>query len=1601
MKNHQNRNRSARKPALSTIGLAVITTLLASGAYASPEPSGTPFKTVQSDNYNDASINASIEGGSGSITSGGAQSGSTNTLDSNLLRASAIANTSSNSIDLSLTASSQGTDGVASYTNARNAGQVTSNVYDNNLSVELDGLGSNAVVNTANTGNAIGASSIANNAASSIAGQVPVAYSSGKAGSVQLNGAIDGYAANAASGSIALSTVQQTGGYAAASAGGNTIDTSIYASDASQVQGAVSVDNNTISSSVKGNSATSTADIRSGGASAFAGSAVIANQQAVSGALDVEGGFGFGAIGSNLHAETYGSAIAAGVFGNEASGATLNGSLSVKANSITSSVTGNETLGNGTAGNRILLSSDMAFAGSGGPVGNSQSVIEGMSSATVTADLVIGNSQSNTGTSLSSNTGYSTVIGQAEGLAQATLDVSGNSITSAAKGNAASSAISTGSAAAASFAGTAALASQQLNSGSSVSADTFFSIVGAQAGTYDNAGVADSAMSATGNRSAATAYGNESAQSLSLSANSLSTGNWPAVLTSTASDVDASVSALGAATVTNLQRNVNSTVSANNVFSVIGVEADTRGTAGQTLTSSSFAASGNTQEAVALGSGANNAIALNGNIVGAGAGISSLQTSDSISSVSAAVTGAAVAVNADTHVTDSTLAVTGNLQRAIGYGNSVANSLSVKAGSTSFSALDVEGYAPTSSVAFNANNGLQFASAQPTATAGYGIVNNQSAQASVSAAAVAGSNAMDMGLSAANLIVEGSLVRSSANNDANAFIGAAYGNDAANRMALDLGNVSAANASVGSVTNVQAMPNSQTVISAAATGGPAMQTFVEDSVVDSTISTSSNAIQALAYGNRATANQLSVKAGNIDGAGYYGMPSGSGFGFGGNFGSDNGVFTAGTLAVQNVQMAQGTVSASQISTDSSLSENAAPAAEVRVTLGQDGTSGRTISGSSVLLDSNRSVASATANAAASGLSLEGTNVSSSSALQNVQVSSSTVQAAIGRQGKAGTPAGDPVPFTATVEQFLSANFVNNSATPVTLVSSIATEGLTSEQITYLTTNGWTNNGSTLSKSTPQGSLTPTQYAALSTATPATTTVSGVTPGTLGTPAIPNQGGVVLAVRGSGVGIANSTLAVSNNVTSGSVTGNSAANSVEVKGVNLVSGTENNGTMAMTMGMGMGASMVWGDNTLANQQFSTSGALSSNVFGSFGIDVAQGTGIDSSTLSVSGNRQASLAVANTAANSLALSGTNIDAGAGLVSSQYGNSTVNVSSALELFAPVASQGSSISLSDNKNTALAVVNDVANTLSVSATNLASLDNTGPASVGQGGGYASHVLVNSQEANTAAISTATTTLYNQDQSAVTSNGLLNSSVRVSGNSTVAEASANRASNTLALNGSALMGATGGLSNTQGSSSLVQATAITSTSVSVASASPALNQGGITLDGNSTTALAQGNVATNVLNATAGSLYGSAANAAGTQANGSAQATLAVSNNQYNAGSISASSYAPSYQVALNSSGVTGGAVSVTGNALTAEALGNSATNRVTVNALSNSTPTAAVANYQTNSGSVSANVTSVNFGIGISGGATNSALRTGGNQVTATAIGNSSVSSIAAAVR
>jgi hypothetical protein len=414
-------------------------------------------------------------------------------------------------------------------------------------------------------------------------------------------------------------------------------------------------------------------------------------------------------------------------------------------------------------------------------------------------------------------------------------------------------------------------------------------------------------------------------------------------------------------------------------------------------------------------------------------------------------------------------------------------------------------------------------------------------------------------------------------------------------------------------------------------------------------------------------------------------------------------------------------------------------------------------------------------------------------------------------------------------------------------------------------------------------------------------------------------------------------------------------------------------------------------------------------------MSDGADITASTLTVDGNSQTSRAVANTADNSVELDVGNTAAGTALVSNQYGGAIVLATSDLEVFAPVASSGSQVSMSGNANLALAVMNNVTNTLPVDANSANPTTSTIDAIVDvdtDAVAYGDHVLVNRQQADDSVSASAATMVYNQETIDSDTSGIVGSSVTISGNSTMAEASANRAVNVANVSAGSSLGAAAGVTNSQVSNTEVTSSATTAAGLTLAGefdGPAALNGSSITVGGNTTTALARGNAATNALNYAAGANYGTGtgdaarSSLAASEVDGFAVAQAAVLNAQVNTGPVSASSVDATYGVALNGGSgfplATNGTVRVAGNSVSAAAYGNTANNSLTLASLNTGQPTAAIGNYQANSGPVTASVTSVTYGVGTGfGSTTGSALSVTGNQITASAVGNSAVNTIGA---
>ncbi len=207
------------------------------------------------------------------------------------------------------------------------------------------------------------------------------------------------------------------------------------------------------------------------------------------------------------------------------------------------------------------------------------------------------------------------------------------------------------------------LVNDQANQSLRILSDTGNSQLSTVAGPVDTSSIALSDNDVT-----ATARGNRATQD--LEPDPLDTGSvfGPTTLSAGSAGVTGNAERL----IANRQNNKATEISANNVGSA-GTTSALAVNAGQ-VSASKLAVSDNRQEAVALGNDAASTLATSG---GSGAGIVSFQAGDSATHVAAQSFGATGLSATDIHA--SNLAVTGNLERGIAYGNAVDNALTAKA----------------------------------------------------------------------------------------------------------------------------------------------------------------------------------------------------------------------------------------------------------------------------------------------------------------------------------------------------------------------------------------------------------------------------------------------------------------------------------------------------------------------------------------------------------------------------------------------------------------------------------------------------------------------------------------------------------------------------------------------------------------------------------------------------------------------------------------------------------------------------------------------------------------------------------------------------------
>lgn len=1565
--------------------------------------STTGFETIFSYPLNSARVSATVTATGGitrTDTYQGSTASSSNANTTNTLAALAIGNTFTNTAPLTVLDANEVEDGLAVSGVAINDGFVTSLVENSTLEVAL----LNAPLDSStNSGNSITATTTINKGVTTVAGQVPNTYTSVTGGSAS----IDQFAYSDFEGedtvyenltdadaSIVLSTLQHAEFNVSdsfARADNNDITLDLTSGEDSTMTGSGTLDDNIVGATFTGNSSMSSLSIEGGANPTFTGSAAILTSQNYAG-----NGSEAGNNAENLDTNITGRVVASEAEFDEY---TLTGSLTVDGNTVSASATGNASLGN-------LLSIDggINIAGSTALASANLNDTEGNQSTSATGSLVVATNQlvddlgedflgEDTSTLVSYVNGTD-ITGYVQDLSSGSLSVSDNTISATARGNSYSGNIATDQNVT-TLAGGISFATMQSVSESTVVSDISDTLIEAVAGDNNEGGIQNSSLLVLDNTVSSTAYGNLINQGIALEATSLNAGQTgPANLFV---DTEALVEANGTVLLSSQQTLFSAPVMALNIDSIISADSqDDSSTDGSTVT-----VGGNRQEAVAVGGSALNALDIQATTVGSGIGIVSNQFVDINSDITATFDGSARVYTAedvgDGTEVGSTISLIDNTQRAVAYANTVSNSLSIAA-TTANAAFN---YAEASELDVNA-------SASNRAVSAYSILNTQLASSDVSAL-VQPNDAewSQFEIYIGNDVQDGSAVI----NDRNVAVAAAYGNQATNAGSLELnslvmGDFEGANEEESSSSGIVTISNAQyldsnegtpAVISAMVSPNDdaGVLTYVSEDVYGgSSVSTSTNTLQAQSLGSVAT-NTLDVAATQISA-------------FGGYPQVDDGGDLNTSIGVNNVQTNDyGVVQATLRDSFTTPLESV----EI-VTYVGDGPRD-----SSVVSLGNSLLATAGSNRSVNGLTVTTTGLQATTAVNNTQMTRGDTIATIGLEGTEATDGTAPSVVTNSGSTSGTLSTAGNNWIVTNPVVFTFTTALTAAEAAFLNAqsgfSGATDGGFTVNIAAGTWNTSFFLNRTTNDGTEGFATgdeIFGATgfnlPGTDGSLGNPASGGVFIVTDGS---ISNSTVRVDNNIVKGSAIGNDAANSLTVASTSIsrASAVTRTHTHDWDNDVDLGVGN-WQDAEESSSSIAT-------VISSFHIDQEASDSITNSLISVSGNQQSATAVANLGESELVVTATDLASDPltiGLASAQNvnfneGSANVTALSIMEVYAPIQSTGSTITMNDNSNRALGIFNDATNTLAVTGTNIGSVSDLNAVYDGETQINADIALMNTQRSEGVLDTNAETNIFNQDFVDAATNGVINGTVEIMGNLTLAESTANRSNNSATVNGTANQGASAGLGNVQNSSSTVSASATTvatldlngTNAVNAIDDRAPLNTSSASIVGNATQSLARGNSAINALSSNAGAQYTTVSGFAGSL-NGDVDAAAIVRNEQSNSGSVTSAATA-TYTVALNSvdgaPSVSSSSVTVANNTVAAFAYGNQASNQLTLTPLNSGLATGAINSTQFNSGAITATATSVTFHIGASSGTTNaSAFRTNGNAVTATAVGNSVTSAL-----
>jgi hypothetical protein len=326
----------------------------------------------------------------------------------------------------------------------------------------------------------------------------------------------------------------------------------------------------------------------------------------------------------------------------------------------------------------------------------------------------------------------------------------------------------------------------------------------------------------------------------------------------------------------------------------------------------------------------------------------------------------------------------------------------------------------------------------------------------------------------------------------------------------------------------------------------------------------------------------------------------------------------------------------------------------------------------------------------------------------------------------------------------------------------------------------------------------------------------------------------------------------------------------------------------------------------------------------------------------------------------------------------------------------------VSGNSSLASATNNNVLNTFSAVGTNMGAGGAT-DGTVSATDIDAAYALNNFQDSGGSVTATNTANTFTVDVDSADL-GVSNSTVGLSSNSVEARATGNIAVNNsmgLGGTGTSVVSATGAINNRQANSATVSANADSTVRASLDSSDDAVNAvsgSTVTVENNTTTAMARGNVAQNVLNVTSAAATGGDGDAGFAGGSTTLTAAYGVLNNQTNTSGVTGTIASTTYEIALNQGvpaatvGGTGSTFSLSGNVADAIAYGNVATNSITLASLNSATDdaTAMVASLQSNSGAISASFSGSSARVIADGAVSTSTVGVTGNAMRATAVGN-----------